>query len=171
MPWGCFCLFSSDWIQPIHADKGSVVQVQFRLNPGSQVWALYWSFDLFSSSPCGFFWHLKSFFFCFFLQYTTARELLLARPSCAVAESCPPGQQKVIFKWLIFTTRLRRSDLHKSPLVWRVSFTCPFTRLYPRGRQRRTRLGDEAHTEKTHDNRSEEVNYSTLLNTRYYILV
>lgn len=89
----------------------------------------------------------------------------------AVAESCPPGQQKVIFKWLIFTTRLRRSDLHKSPLVWRVSFTCPFTRLYPRGRQRRTRLGDEAHAEKTHDNRSEEVNYSTLLNTRYYILV
>lgn len=192
MPWGCFCLFSSDWIQPIHADKGSVVQVQFRLNPGSQVWALYWSFDSFSSSPCGFFWHLKSFFFVFLFFCNTQLHVsfywhghpgvtwLLPRGAgpfrsdacpAAVAESCPPGQQKVIFKWLIFTTRLRRSDLHKSPLVWRVSFTCPFTRLYPRGRQRRTRLGDEAHAEKTHDNRSGEVNYSTLLNTRYYILV
>lgn len=116
----------------------------------------------FSSSPCGFFWHLKSFFFLFLFfcncmsallalhdTSTRSRAVPLGRLPAAVVESCPPGQRKVIFKWLIITICLRRGDLHKSPVVWRVSFTCSFPRLFPRGRQRRTDWVMK-HTQKRH---------------------
>lgn len=141
LPWGRCCLYTSDWIQPIR-DKGSVVQVQLRLNPASQVWALYWSFRLVYFGPL---WASVDITFFLLLlavcQHYRQQPWLLhpdQRLFCLDACCAPRPLGTVILKWLILTVCLLSNNLHKSPVVWQVIFTCSFTRLYPRGRQRRT---------------------------------
>lgn len=120
LPWGCSCLFTSDWIQPIHADKGSVVQVQSQAEPHQSGLSTLLQFCFLIFLVWFFVWHLKSFFFFFAIHSCMAA--LLARPSCCYK---PPPRGPGLFRsnacrplWSSFVLQDNKRYFWNDSLLW-----------------------------------------------------